>query len=239
MRKQFLLSCLLVIATSVATILGGCEWATATPVTLTNATATVTQSGFPITNTYVADGTNGWATNSAPAVAVYEAATPITWANNLYTFQLISNSPHGNHVLGKFRLSYTTDVGPLSPGSNWTQFTPTLASAISSNPVSVSVGNIIEATDVNANFDTITVTAEVLSFTPIRGFRLEAIQNGSGAYPGPGIPGNNNFVLDAFLIDIQQLEVPPAPEPSTAVLLGMGMVGCLKRRRRRTSTDLS
>lgn len=196
--------------------------AAATPVTLTNATATVEQGGFPVTNTYTIDG-QGWATSSNPSIAFYQAAAPITWSNNQYTFQLASTTGIGDHVLGKFRLSYTTDVGPLGLGSNWTQFTPTLATAVNSNPVTIYPSNIIQATDVNAGTDTITVTASALSYSPITGFRLEAIQDGTGPYLGPGIPGNNNFVLDAFLIDIS------APSASgtgtldrTALLAGPG-----------------
>ena len=231
MRQQHFLSFLNVILIAVAFVASNGQSVMATPVTLINATAT--QEQFPITNTYVADG-NGWATLSMPAVAVYQAATPIAWVNNQYTFDLISNSQYGDHVLGKFRLSYTSDVGPLSPGSNWTQFTPTLATALLSNPVTIDGNNVIQATDVGASFDTITVTADLLSYSPITGFRLEVIQDGTGPYQGPGIPGNSNFVLDAFLINLEQLPPPPAPEPATCTLLALGLVGvAMKRRRQR------
>jgi hypothetical protein len=231
MRTQNLFSCLvmalnMVVVTSIATPVA------ATPVMLINATATVEQGGFPVTNTYSIDG-QGWATSSSPSIAFYQAATPITWVNNQYTFQLASTTPFGNHVLGKFRLSYTSDPGPLGLASNWTQFTPTLATAVNSNPVTIYPTNIIQATDVNANNDTITVTADLLSYAGVTGFRLEAIQDATGPYIGPGIPGNNNFVLDAFLIDIIQLPPPPAPEPASAILWGIGMFGLTTLRRQR------
>jgi hypothetical protein len=213
--------------------------ANATPVALSGPTATVEQGGFPITNTLSnADGNAGWATSSSPSVGVYQVSPGLAFSDGFYatfTFTLDSTAL-GDHVLGKFRLSYTHDNLPTAAGGNtWIQIPPMTATAISSNPVVFLPSNVLQATDVNASTDIITVTAQVIpTFFPftIRGFRLEAIQNGDGAYPGPGIPGNNNFVLDFFGVDVQFTQIP-VPEPSTLSLLGLGTLGLVIHRRRR------
>ena len=210
------------------------EQSHAVMIPLQNPTATVEQGGFPITNT-LTDNTSGWATSSAASIGVYEIVTPLTSPNNIFTFTLKSQATGiPNHVLGKFRLSVTTDTQPLSAGSgSWTVLVPDSASAINSNPVQVLAGNVLEATDVNAATDTITVASTLAGLTGITGFRLEAIQDGGiGNYPGPGIPGNNNFVLTYFEVDAVAFVIP-VPEPSSFLLLGLGMLGFVKHTRQK------
>lgn len=168
----------------------GVSSASAAIVTLTNPTATQSQGGFPVSNVLADDG-NGWATLSLPSVAVFEASTPINSpaGDTDFTF-LLRSDIFADHVLGKFRLSVTSDAGPLSAAGihNWIQLTPSAASAVNSNPVTIHGNNIVQAADVNAAFDTITVLANS-NLTSITGFRLEAIQDATGPYVGPGIPG--------------------------------------------------
>jgi hypothetical protein len=84
--------------------------------------------------------------------------------------------------------------------------------------------NSISATTSATSVYTITASQP---FDNVTGFRLELL-NLDGGFMG-WAPGNNNLVLSEFTVDA----VAVTPEPSTALLLGVGLVGLMSRRRRR------
>jgi len=84
------------------------------PVDLAAISADFEQQGFPIANTVDGNGGTGWAIMpqfGKVHTAIYEARNQVGYGNGdtLLAFRLEFQTQHVQHVLGKFRLSATTD----------------------------------------------------------------------------------------------------------------------------------
>jgi hypothetical protein len=223
-------------------------------ITLQNATATFSQTGFPVGAAI--DGfaspstTNGWAIarprsafrpeRTEAEAAAFETLADAGFAGGtLLTFTL--HQLHGSGVnLGRFRLSLTTDdrsqfadgaaiSGDLT--ANWTVLSPLAAMSTGGATLTIQGDDSILASGANPDTDVYTVTAST-SLTGITGFRLETLLDSSLPTDGPGRAANGNFVLTEF-----QVDASPVPEPSSLVVWGLGALGlfgyaCRGRKRR-------
>jgi len=226
-----------------AAALAGVSIASAAPVPLQQATATFSQGfGGGIDNTIdgltTTDG-NGWAiavgvvgAQAQDQTAAYETVTDGLF--NSYTFTLFNEDDgNGQHTVGKFRLSVTTDDRSLfadgadSGGdvtANWIQLTPSSAAATNGTTLTINSDHTILASGTNPAVSTYTITANS-SLLTVTGFRLEVFEDPSLPEGGPGRPFNGNFVLTEFQVDA-------VPEPASLGLLGLGAGALLLRRRR-------
>lgn len=205
-------------------------------ITLQNATAGFSQGGFPVSAAIDGsiDNGTGWAHDGAhfDDAAVFETTADAIFTSYQFTMTMVFS---GDHMIGRFRVSTTTDDrstfadGQINGGdvtANWTILTPD--SLVSSggatmtllNDSSVLVGGLLPG------IDTYTFSANS-SPTAITGFRLEVLTDSSLAANGPGRASNGNFVLTEFA-------VVGIPEPSTYALLacGLAVIGFAARRRR-------
>ncbi len=234
--------------------------AQAVPIPLTQATATFSQTGFPVGQAI--DGIpatptaqNGWAIYpnvGQDQTAAFEAVapTPVFPGGTALTFTLdhtffnpvpSPNPADSEHALGRFRLSVTTDptanfADGLSTGgdvtANWTVLDPSIFSSFNGNTITELPDGSLLVTfpDNNLNHEKYTVLAYT-NLTGITGFRLEALTDASLPFGGPGLQDSNgNFVLSEFSVD-----AAAAPEPTTLMLLGSGLagLGMFARRRRK------
>ena len=204
-------------------------------VTLQNATAGFSQGGFPVSQMIDGDTTGGgWAHDGAhfDDAAVYETATDL----NLPTLTFTMTMVFGNHQIGRFRISTTTDdrstfADGLQNGgdltANWTVLALTnLVSSGGATLTLLSDGSVL-ASGPFPNTDVYTFSATT-SNPAITGFRLEVLTDPSLPLNGPGAPTlNGNFVLTEF-------SITAIPEPATDALFAAGLVGfgvvALRRR---------
>lgn len=215
-----------------------------TVVGLQNATATFSQSwdddysvGRAINGT-IADGL-GWAIDPQEGhnqTAAFETTANVGFAGgSLLTFTLNqSHTTPGNHILGHFRLSVTTDdrstfCDGLPTGgdvtANWTVLSPSSLASSSGETFHVLPDNSILVSGALPNTDIFTITAPT-TLTGITGIRLEALTDPSLPFNGPGRqPVNGNFVIAEFTVGID-----PIPEPSTLALLTSGILIWVYRR---------
>lgn len=219
---------------------------------LQNATSQAAQTGFGgLTPDKMIDGItgtqSGWGNGDPGAnfgnnVAVFETVDNIGGDITKLEFK-IDFSSFGDHALGKFRLSLTTDNranfadGLFQGGdvtANWVEIKPETATAASGALLRIEGDNTIEfASDpllFNPTTDIYTITATT-TLRNITGFRLEAIEDtflpGGN---GPGLAnGNGNFVVSEFQVLATQITIP---EPVSASLLALGgmMLGMRRRR---------
>lgn len=221
------------------------------PVPLQNATATFSQTftgDFSVAraiNGTTADNL-GWAIfrndgqpdQTQPEIAAFETVTNVGTGSSLLTFTLTQTHSNPGHLIGRFRLSATTDdrslfADGLQTGgdvtANWTPLDP--LSLVSQNGTTLTeLGDFsVLASGSNPGTDVYTVTA-VTNLTGITGFRLEVLSDASLPVNGPGRFANNgNFVLSEFTVGIQAA----APEPQTGLLLlGLAPLTLLWRRRK-------
>ena len=145
--------------------------------------------------------------------AVFETATDVGFAGgSILTFKLDQlYAVWGQHTLGRFRLSVTTDDrslfadGLASGGdvtANWIILDPD--SFVSANGATLSelADHSILAGGVVPDTDIYTVTATT-SLTGITGIRLELLQDPSLPSDGPGRQmDNGNFILSEFSVNI-------------------------------------
>jgi len=235
---------------STAAAFAGVAISTAAPVPLQQATATHSQSGFSVD--FLIDGVLapgnatgvGWALDkdltTSAETAVFETVTDLTSAGGFNLTFSIFQGGFGNHSLGKFRLSYTTDARTLfaddvdSSGdvtANWITLTP--SGALSDNPNTTFTfpgSDMILAQggpDVD-DLETQTITASTGALVaPITGFRLEALADAALPDSGPGRSNNGNIVLRELSVDAGAV-----PEPASFGLLALGAGALLLPRRR-------
>lgn len=188
---------------------------------LQNATATLSQGSFPVTavsdNLYPGNDAAGvgWADDNGGTLgntAVFETNSDLNVGvgiPNTLRFNLFHGG-FGQHTIGNYRLSYTTDArtnfadGLVNGGdvtANWVVINP--SSVVSSGGATLTIqpdGRVL-ASGTNPNIVTDTVYA---TFTPnslpqgITGFRLEALEDPSFPTNGPGRSANGNFVAREF-----------------------------------------
>ncbi len=225
--------------------------AAAVPVQLENATATFSQGPFggcPCPPSEAIDGIfagtpslpNGWAINRFPGdfslseTAVFQTVPDL--GPSLLTFTMYFNDPNPGHLLGRFRLSVTTDdrstyADGLPVGGNVTANWTVLTDLTLDGPAEMTFTNLPDDS-VLASGDVpgqgIYEVSAATYLSGITGFRLEALEDPSLPQDGPGFyPPNGNFVLSEI-----QLDAAPIPEPATLALLGLALAGMGWARRR-------
>lgn len=222
-------------------------------VTLQQPTATFSQNfgGANYSVSKAIDGiTNddrGWAvapdpfTSTIPSqTAVFETSVDVGFVSgSLITFSILQAHSNPGHNLGRFRLSVTTDnrslfADGLDNGgdvtANWTVLNP--SGFVSANGATLTkLGDFsILASGANPSPDTYTITAPT-TLTGITGIRLEALEDPSLPYNGPGRFGENgNFVVSELTMDIAAV-----PEPSSIALLAIGSIALAAYHRSRRS----
>ena len=196
----------------------------------------------------------GWANAGNPHdynAAVFETVNAVGFDEGTrLTFELVSGGwAPGNHTLGRFQLYVTTadpnsfadglatggdvggDVG--GQGSIWTLLDPSTFESdnggLPGNDTTLTEQpdkSLLATGDVAAGaVETYTVTA-LTELTGITGIRLETLDAGNGL--GPGRADNGNYVLREF-----RVSATPVPEPSTAVLVIVGLIAAALAGRRR------
>ncbi len=184
-------------------------------VTLQQPTATYSQSGYGVATAidgisdypFPVDG--GWAVLSGLGttneVAVFETASDIGFPGGTRLFfTLIQTHWNPGHTLGRFRLSVTADpradfADGLSFGgdvtANWTALEPGVMSSTNGTVLTKLPDQSILASGTTPATDTYTIEA-VTSLTNITGIRIEAMEDSSLPFNGPGRwPNNGNFVI--------------------------------------------
>jgi hypothetical protein len=210
------------------------ESARASLVPLQNATADYSQQNwggpFDVSQSIdgILTGEAGWAVASplvpasdgTPHTAAYQTQSNAGFASgSKLTFSLYFDHmiPDGQHTLGRFRISLTTDdrstfADGLQIGgdvtANWTVLTPLTYSSANGATMTLLGDNSILVSGLNPVTDIYTVTVNT-AITGITGFRLEALTDPSLVNNGPGRANNGNFVLTEFQVDIAAV-----PEPS-------------------------
>jgi hypothetical protein len=213
-------------------------------VILQQPTATFSQTSFAdflvgtAINGTVVDGL-GWAIQFGIGyqVAAFETATDIGYdGGSLLTFTLThAFTLVPEHTLGRFRLSVTTDdrnsfADGLPAGgdvtANWAVLDPISFTSAHGAMLSELADYSILASGPSPDTDLYTVIAATL-LTGITGVRLEALQDPSLPFNGPGRqPQNGNFVLSEF-----EMSLDPIPEPSAwAILTTAGLLWAAGRR---------
>ena len=209
------------------------------PVTFQNPAAILSQGGFPVSalidgNVTPSVGGTGWANSGlGDNTAVLETTLNITGPNHL-TFEIVSGG-FGVHTLGRFRLSVTSDdrttfADGLANGgdviANWTVLDITGAKSSNAGTILTELGDgSILASGGVAEVETYTLNAFFAG--TITGVRLEAIEDASFPFSGPGRASNGNFVV--LELRMSAIEIP---EPASASLLLLGAAGLLRRRQR-------
>lgn len=233
----------------------------AAPVALQNATATFSQT-FTEPTVFTIDqaidgietSLNGWAISEGPVAnipnptgsqtAVFETASDLNPVAGTPVEFTLKSFLGGTHLIGRFRLSATTDdrttfADGLANGgdvtANWTVLTPNSFSSVGGVSFTILPDGSLLASGPFPTTDSYTVTVQT-DLQGITGFRLEVIEDASLPALGPGVaPANGNFVLTEFSVNAT---LAPVPEPDAWAMLltGLGLVGVAYRRRRPATT---
>jgi hypothetical protein len=229
----------LTIVAPIVGLMASADRASASPVQFSSAVATFYQTGncvgvFPsgcvneglspsemINGVF--SGVNGWAVfnfatgQTEAADALFTIASPLAAGQYNLIFKIYQDylgGPSGQ-LLGDFALAYTTASSP------------TLSSA--QTPVSIQGETSINGTTFSllspgelltsnpAADDTYIISASIDSTAPITGIFLDAIQNPTLPFDGPGQYSNGNFLVNQFTLDQTPL---PAALPLFATALG-------------------
>lgn len=231
--------------------------ASAASVGLQQATATFSQTSFPVGQAI--DGLlptissyNGWAIHpdegnqtaafeSAADTPAFAGGTALTFTLNHTFFNPLSTPSPGpsEHALGRFRLSVTTGDrstfadgvatgGDVTADTGWTVLDPSSYSSANGQVITKLADKSLLVTENDTLHEIYTVLAYT-ALTGITGFRLEVMTDPSLPHGGPGLQDSNgNFVLAEFSVD-----AAPVPEPTTLLLWGTTAVGLAVARRLR------
>ena len=201
------------------------------PVSLQQATADNSQPGFTVDQAIdgILSSGNGWAVYyqvGQPHTAVFETQNDLLLASGgLLTFKVVQQHG-GQHTLGRFRLSATTDPrsafadGLLDGGdvvANWTVLTPIGFSSEAGATMTKLPDESILMSGLNPDSDRYTVTVNT-SLSNITGFRIEALTDASLAGGGPGRQPNGNFVLSELQVEFESCETSAPPHVVTQPL---------------------
>ena len=216
---------------------------------LQNATALRSQANFSVDNVidggfpHISANNIGWANNAlGDNVAVFETTAPIEAGSGgtALTAEIASGGFSFTHTLGKFRISATDadpsqfadgadNGGDLGAASIWTVLDP--ISVVSDNAGTTFMINpdgSILAGGSPAAFELYSVEFETM-LDDITGFRLEALEDGTLPFDGPGrATGNGNFVVQEFSVFQSQIQAQAVPEPASVAiwsLIGIGLAG--------------
>lgn len=231
-------------ALALAGLLAATQLCSAVVVSLQNATATFSQSAFgDFSIARAINGTTaddlGWAIYpnvSTSQTAVFETVSDIGFAGGSeLTFTLTqTHAGTTQHLVGRFRLSVTTDARSefadgLSSGGDVTASWTVLASssALSQNGQTLTQqgDNSLLASGAIPAMDIYTVTA-ITSLTGITGIRLEVLADASLPSNGPGLAPNGNFVLSELSVSIAAV-----PEPVSGGVAGLVLLAGVAARR--------
>jgi PEP-CTERM motif len=226
-------------------------------VVLKNATATFSQDplgGCPCPPSQAIDGIittgnpgipNGWAIDHFPnndptqefttsETAVFQTVPDL--GPSLLKFKMYFFDPNPHHLLGRFRLSVTTDdrstyADGLPVGGNVTANWRALRDLSVEGPQEMTFSELADdsvlAGGIVAAQGLYEVSA-VTNLSGITGIRLEALTDPSLPHGGgPGFAANGNFVLSEI-----QLDAAPVPEPAALLmaLIGLAALGLALRR---------
>ncbi len=195
------------------------------PVPLQNATALWSQTASGDFSVYrasdsVTNDNLGWANQFTPFgsnICAFETATNIGFPNgSLLTFTLCQYGYWTYHpdTLGRFRISVTTADRSTycdgisrsgNVGTNWTVLQPASFVSLGGATLRALGDNSILASGAAPDRDVYIVKAYT-TLTNITGVRLEALQDPSLPYYGPGRePPNGNFILSEFQVNVAPL----------------------------------
>ncbi len=194
-------------------------------VVLQNATADRSQGGFPVAQLIDGNTTSGgWAGDvggTPPMTAVFETVTNVQSVADTRFFFEMPQPFGGQHFVGNFRISATTDArdsfsDSLSTGgditANWTvlevvNVTSTGGETITVLPDgSILIGGTMPATT-RYNVEARGITGGVT------GFRLEMLEHPSLPNNGPGRASNGNWVLAEFSVRAEGSVLVPNRAP--------------------------
>lgn len=171
-----------------------------------------------------------------PATIVWETQADLTLTAQPLVFALHHQDfvPSPGHNLGRFRLSYTIDdrstfADGLDIGgdvdANWAIIVPANAVSSGGETMTTLADSSILVSGGSNYYPTYTIRSAPLTVGGITGFRLEAIQDASLPFGGPGRqPANGNAHLSEFV-------VTTIPEPAAPLLAGFGLAALLLWRR--------